>query len=76
MEVSGAEKPPFNMPIYNFKCERCETTTSDLLPMNHGDISCPNCGNTMIKLFSTSNAHYKGKGFYSTDYKDSDKPKT
>jgi predicted nucleic acid-binding Zn ribbon protein len=38
---------------------------SDMLP------PCPNCGGKKTKKkMTTSNVHYKGSGFYTTDYAD------
>jgi putative FmdB family regulatory protein len=64
-----------NMPIYEYKCEDCQTkfevsgTFHALLGLRP---ICPNCcGNKVKKLISIPFIHYKGQGFYSNDSKDS-----
>lgn len=58
------------MPLYHFVCEHCTNECTELLPMNHEPVLCDVCKKVMKKLISKSSAHYKGTGFYTTDYKD------
>lgn len=60
-----------NMPIYEYKCEDCQTkfevggTFEVLLSLKP---HCPNCnGNKVKKLISIPFVHFLGHGFYSTD---------
>jgi putative FmdB family regulatory protein len=60
------------MPTYDYKCKRCkhefdafQSITSDALT------KCPNCGRNALQRLIGPGAGliFKGKGFYSTDYK-------
>lgn len=64
------------MPIYQYECKICELVEELILRMKHDPVICPKCGKAMGRLISKSSAHYKGKGFYSTDYSDGDKIKS
>ena len=56
------------MPIYEFRCIRCDNLF-DLL-QNHDDDSpdCPICGCEVMRIFSSMGLRFKGSGFHSTDY--------
>ena len=61
------------MPVYDFKCEECNSIKEYYVPTT---ISIPEncyCGNKceLIKVesFSSSKPILNGKGFYETDYK-------
>jgi putative FmdB family regulatory protein len=66
------------MPIYEYKCKKCGHRFEKL----HQSFSeprvkkCPECGGAVEQLFSAPAAHFKGEGFYVTDYarKGSGKP--
>lgn len=57
--------------IYQYRCVNCgriielTTNASDKL---RPSITC-DCGGEMRKLLNAVPVHYKGSGFYSTDYK-------
>ena len=62
------------MPIYEYKCQECQTkfemsgTFEALISLKP---TCPNChGNKVRKLISIPFIHYNGDGFYSNDSKD------
>jgi putative FmdB family regulatory protein len=47
------------MPIYEFKCEPCDTVFEKLVFASDGDVSsCPQCGEEAEKLLSAS--HIRG----------------
>ena len=38
------------MPVYEFKCDPCNSRVDRLLPMQHGVQSCPTCDTEMKKM--------------------------
>jgi putative FmdB family regulatory protein len=57
------------MPIYEYRCDACGARTEilqrlDEVPLAH----CPHCGGPMTKLISAPAFHFKGSGWYVTDY--------
>jgi putative FmdB family regulatory protein len=58
------------MPIYEYRCKKCGHRFEKL----HQSFSeprvkkCPECGGAVEQLFSAPAAHFKGEGFYVTDY--------
>ncbi len=58
------------MPIYEFRCEKCETVFESWQKMSDPNPEkCPACGETKIeKLISSSSFILQGKGWYATDY--------
>jgi putative FmdB family regulatory protein len=58
------------MPIYEYRCKKCGHRFEKL----HQRFSeprvkkCPECGGAVEQLFSAPAAHFKGEGFYVTDY--------
>ena len=61
------------MPIYCYECKKCKATFDLLVKMSESDVAqaCVECGAMETKKRKTSgNVHYKGTGFYTTDYAD------
>ena len=61
---------------YLFKCKLCNRVQEiHCSPDDIGNkrIVCQKCGEEMHRQFTAPPVHYKGKGFYSTDYKKYDK---
>jgi putative FmdB family regulatory protein len=58
------------MPIYEYRCKKCGHRFEKL----HQSFSeprvkkCPECGGAVEQLLSAPAAHFKGEGFYVTDY--------
>ena len=66
------------MPIYEYKCTKCGHRF-EKIHQSYSDArvkKCPECGGAVEQLFSAPAAHFKGEGFYVTDYarKGSGKP--
>lgn len=59
------------MPIYEYKCKKCNKIYEKLLSLNRNNnsIPCPDCGEMAFKIISQSNIIYKGSGFASKDLK-------
>jgi putative FmdB family regulatory protein len=67
------------MPTYGYKCEKCGHQLEELQSMSAAPLKeCPECKGKLKRLIGGgSGLIFKGKGFYSTDYKKSgsDTPK-
>lgn len=59
------------MPLYDYLCRNCGDILRDRLEKS--DLTnpppCLKCGDLMERLPSSFAAHFKGSGFYQTDYK-------
>lgn len=57
------------MPIYEFRCKKCNAQIevfqkiSDKFPTR-----CKKCGGRLEKMISSTAFHFKGEGWYVTDY--------
>ena len=57
------------MPIYEFRCDGCDTQFEQILPIGHrGDKACPECGKRARRLISRSSFQLKGGGWYKDLY--------
>ena len=61
------------MPIYVYKCDVCSYKFEDFTksyPTDKymKDLKCPKCGNKVTKQLTSAVSHFKGSGFYKTDY--------
>jgi len=57
------------MPIYEYKCPKCETEIEHLQRMTDKPPKCPECGHEpMTKLVSVTNFELKGGGWASDGY--------
>jgi len=59
------------MPTYGYKCEKCGHQFEELQAMSAPALKkCPECEGKLKRLISGgAGLIFKGKGFYSTDYK-------
>lgn len=61
------------MPIYDFKCKKCNDVDEYYVPLTTSvptDCKCgKGCELEKVKTFSKNKPILKGKGFYETDYK-------
>lgn len=71
------------MPTYDYKCNDCNESFEKFHGMSESpEVSCPSCGTIADKMIGIgAGVHYKGSGFYTTDYKNaspakSEAPKT
>lgn len=64
------------MPIYEYECKSCGHRTELLQKLSDPPLeSCPECQGTVRKVLSAPGLHFKGSGWYVTDYaKKSEKP--
>jgi len=62
------------MPIYEYVCNTCGITFEKIVKMSEADsVVKNNCSSPLScdikRIFSVSSVHFKGSGFYETDYK-------
>ena len=59
------------MPTYDYKCNDCNESLEQFHGMNDSpEVPCPSCGTIANKMIGMgAGVHYKGSGFYTTDYK-------
>jgi putative FmdB family regulatory protein len=56
------------MPIYEYRCERGHTFEEIQRMADEPLASCSSCGAPVERVFHPVAVHFKGSGFYSTDY--------
>ena len=56
------------MPLLEFSCLNCHYVFETIVGFNDEYPICPLCGGTTDKIIGAPVSHFKGKGFYSTDY--------
>jgi len=58
------------MPIYEYKCKKCEYTFSKLESITSEDRIkvCPECGSEAKRIVSLTSFHLKGGGWFSSGY--------
>ncbi|MGH7922382.1 MAG: FmdB family zinc ribbon protein [Candidatus Dormibacteraceae bacterium] len=58
------------MPIYGYRCTSCGHEVEVLQSMSAAPLTvCEVCGSRLEKKLYPVGVHFKGTGFYSTDYK-------
>lgn len=62
------------MPIYEYRCEKCDKVFEVMQKITAEPLStCIDCGSKLEKLVSSSAFHFKGTGWYVSDYKSKQK---
>lgn len=57
------------MPIYEYQCDECGDSFDVLQRMSDDPlVICEKCGGTLRKVLHPVAIHFKGSGFYTTDY--------
>ena len=57
------------MPLYEYLCRRCKHRFERIQLFSDAILkTCPKCGGTVDQLLSAPAVHFKGSGFYATDY--------
>lgn len=56
------------MPIYEYRCERGHTFEVMQRMTDDPVLSCTRCDAPVQRVFHPVAVHFKGKGFYNTDY--------
>ena len=57
------------MPLYEYECDQCSHRFERIQKFSDPLVeTCPECGGTVRKLFSSAAIQFKGTGWYITDY--------
>lgn len=57
------------MPIYEYKCLKCGHQFEKMQNISDNAVKrCEKCGEQVTRLFHPVAVHFKGSGFYTTDY--------
>lgn len=57
------------MPIYEYKCLKCGHQFEKMQNISDDSVKrCEKCGEQVTRLFHPVAVHFKGSGFYTTDY--------
>lgn len=56
------------MPLYEFKCQKCQQVFEKIQSSKDKNPNCPNCQGETDKLISRSSFALKGGGWYSDGY--------
>lgn len=57
------------MPIYEYRCLKCGHQFEKLQSISDAAVrKCEKCGERVTRIFNPIAIHFKGSGFYTTDY--------
>jgi putative FmdB family regulatory protein len=57
------------LPIYEYQCDDCGATVEAFQKMSDDPLTeCEKCGGPLRKVLHPVAIHFKGSGFYTTDY--------
>jgi len=56
------------MPIYEYRCTRCDYLFEELKCYSSKHPKCPNCDGETQRIMSSPSFKLKGTGFHDTDY--------
>lgn len=57
------------MPLYEYRCTTCGKSLEVLQRLGEAPLAtCPTCGGPLLKVLSAPALHFRGSGFYITDY--------
>jgi putative FmdB family regulatory protein len=57
------------VPIYEYQCDECGATVEAFQKMSDDPLTeCEQCGGPLRKVLHPVAIHFKGSGFYTTDY--------
>ena len=57
------------MPLYEYQCKKCGHRFEKIQKFSDPEVrKCPECGGRVEKLLHAPAAHFKGAGWYVTDY--------
>ena len=66
MRVSAGD---LTVPLYEYCCKKCEHTFEKIMKFSDvPEAQCPECGGEGKRLLSAPAVHFKGTGWYVTDY--------
>jgi putative FmdB family regulatory protein len=57
------------LPLYEYRCLKCKRHTDKIEKVDGPHLKkCPHCGGKVESVLAPSAFHFKGAGFYATDY--------
>ena len=56
------------MPVYEYRCHGCGQIVEALQKMSDPPLTDHTCGGSLERILSVAAFHFKGAGFYATDY--------
>jgi putative FmdB family regulatory protein len=57
------------VPLYEYQCQKCRHRFEKIQKFSDAPVKkCPECGGKVEKMLSAPAFHFKGSGFYKTDY--------
>jgi putative FmdB family regulatory protein len=57
------------MPIYEYRCDTCDQVIEQIQKFTDAPLTkCESCGGALERLISPPGLHFKGTGWYVTDY--------
>ena len=57
------------MPLYEYRCRKCKRHTDKIEKLNGPHLKeCPHCGGKVESVITAPSFHFKGTGWYVTDY--------
>jgi putative FmdB family regulatory protein len=57
------------VPIYEYRCDECGASIEAFQKMSDDPlVTCEQCGGSLRKVLHPVAIHFKGSGFYTTDY--------
>jgi putative FmdB family regulatory protein len=57
------------MPVYEYRCTKCDHTFERYQAVGEAAPECPTCGSPSRKVFTSVGLIFKGSGFHTTDYR-------
>jgi len=64
----GRGYPPYLMPIYEYRCDQGHTFEVMQRMSDDPLVTCQTCDSPVQRVFHPVAVHFKGSGFYNTDY--------
>ena len=56
------------MPLYEYRCSKCDNLFEELQAFDADMPVCPRCGREVVRIMGTPSFRLKGHGFHDTDY--------
>jgi putative FmdB family regulatory protein len=68
-QPSNAARERLPVPIYEYRCDDCDAVVEVMQKMSDDPLEvCQHCGGHLRKVLHPVAIHFKGSGFYTTDY--------
>jgi putative FmdB family regulatory protein len=57
------------MPIYEYRCPKCDNRFEAFHPVEADSPACPRCGSVPRRVYGSVGVVFRGSGFHATDYR-------